>query len=234
VTGGAIKCWGDNSTGQLGTGSITPSSSPVPVTGLASGVQAIATGYQHTCAIANGVLQCWGLNINGQVASDPDTLQSTVPLPIAGLICGLVHGDFRCFGGCADGSVEQVFENGMVGCAGAVSFANRGALCAPGYQPATSTQWTAHRGAAAPTHDYWTNDLLRYNGTGPSACFVSTTVGTDCGATMPMRVCTAAGTDAEGNSCNWTHCGINTNTPDQFFGGCFGNTTAGMLCVPVP
>ncbi len=133
--------------------------------------------------------------------------------------------------GCADGTVEQVFPNGMVGCAGAVTFANRASLCAPGYQPATSAQWVANRGTAVPTHDYWTADALKYSGSGPSACSVSTTVGTDCGAT-PMRVCTAAGTDAEGNQCNWQHCGLNANTPDEFFGGCVGNTTAGTVCAP--
>jgi hypothetical protein len=133
--------------------------------------------------------------------------------------------------GCADGSVEQVFPNGMVGCAGAVTYANRATLCASGYQPATSAQWVADRGTAAPTHDYWTADALKYSGSGPAACSVSTTVGTDCGTT-PMRVCTAAGTDAEGNQCNWQHCGLGANTPDEFFGGCVGNTTAGTVCAP--
>jgi hypothetical protein len=134
--------------------------------------------------------------------------------------------------GCADGSVEQVFGQGMVGCAGSVTFANRDTLCAPGYQPATAAQWAANRGAAVPTHDYWTDDALNWGGSGPFACFVSTTAGnTSCG-TSPMRVCTTAGTDAEGNSCNWTHCGLNANAPDQFFGGC--GTNAGTVCTPVP
>jgi hypothetical protein len=45
-----------------------------------------------------------------------------------------------------------------------------------------------------------------------------------------MRVCTPNGFDAEGNTCNWTHCGLDANTPDQFFGGCVSN--AGTLCAP--
>ena len=134
--------------------------------------------------------------------------------------------------GCADGTVEQVFSNGMVGCGGSVAFMSRDALCAPGYAPATAAQWVANRGTTVPTHDYWTNDNLLWNGSGPSACFVSTTVGnTTCGAS-PMRVCTASGTDADGNTCNWTHCGLDANAPDQFFGGCA--TNAGTLCMPVP
>jgi len=134
--------------------------------------------------------------------------------------------------GCADGSVEQVFANGMVGCAGSVAFASRDLLCASGYQPATAAQWVANRGTAVPTHDYWTNDALKWSGTGPSACFVSTSSGSDTCGTSPMRVCTPAGADGEGNTCNWTHCGLDANAPDQFFGGCVSN--AGALCVPVP
>jgi hypothetical protein len=134
--------------------------------------------------------------------------------------------------GCADGTVEQLFANGMVGCAGTATFASRGALCGPGYQPATAAQWAVNHGPVSPLHDYWTNDALRWGGTGPSACFVSTTAGSDtCGAS-PMRVCTATGTDTEGNTCNWTHCGLETNAPDQFFGGCGSN--AGVVCVPSP
>jgi hypothetical protein len=50
-----------------------------------------------------------------------------------------------------------------------------------------------------------------------------------------MRVCRADSVwDGEANYCNWLHCGINTITPDHFFGGCSGNLTAGTLCVPVP
>ena len=135
-------------------------------------------------------------------------------------------------GGCADGNIEQTFAGGMVGCAASETFANRASLCGPGYRSATAAEWVALRNGITPTHNYWTDDALKWNGTGPSACFVSTSVGdTSCGAS-PMRVCTAAGTDAEGNTCNWTHCGLDANAPDQFFGGCVSN--AGTLCTPVP
>jgi hypothetical protein len=132
-------------------------------------------------------------------------------------------------GRCADGTIEQTFPSGMVGCAGTATYANRAAVCAPGSHVATAAEWVALRSGVAPTHNYWTQDPLKFNGTGSSSCFVSTSVGNDCGAT-PMRVC--AGNDPEGNVCNWTHCGIDANTPDQFFGGCAGNTSAGAVCVP--
>jgi len=43
-------------------------------------------------------------------------------------------------------------------------------------------------------------------------------------------VCPSSGKDAEGNHCNWTNCGLNANSPNEYFGGCVGNATAGTLC----
>jgi hypothetical protein len=132
---------------------------------------------------------------------------------------------------CADGTAEQVFdaELGIVGCAGAVAFADRDSLCAPGYKSASAADWVASPGVQAPLHDYWTNDDLKYSGSGPDNCFVSTTVGTECSS--PMRLCTSGGTDAEGNACNWTRCGYGALPPPNYwFGGCAGNTTAGTIC----
>ena len=122
----------------------------------------------------------------------------------------------------------------MYGCAGSVAWASRNSLCAVGYHSCTAAEWVSGRASAAPTHNYWTNDQLKYNGTGPGACYVSLTSGTTCGgaaADRPMRVCGAT-TDAEGNTCTWTNCGDGATTPNQYFGGCESNTTAGSLCCP--
>ena len=36
--------------------------------------------------------------------------------------------------------------------------------------------------------------------------------------------------DPLGNGCNWHKCGLDTALPNRYFGGCLGNTTAGVLC----
>lgn len=61
--GGALFCWGLNNQGQLGNGTTVATSRPVPVSGLGSGVRAVALGDEHSCAItAAGAVLCWGDN----------------------------------------------------------------------------------------------------------------------------------------------------------------------------
>lgn len=133
---------------------------------------------------------------------------------------------------CADGAPAQVFGDytpEAVGCPGSVTWSQRASLCAPGSRPCTADEWVDARGSSQPAHNYWTNDNLRYGGSSVS-CFASKTSGTLCPSGQPMRVCTSSGTDAEGNVCNWENCGYNATSPNQYFGGCSGNTTAGTLC----
>ena len=81
---GLVRCWGDNSRGQLGNNSITPSSVPVPVANLAAGV-AIAAGNFHSCAgVAAGRAHCWGDNDFGQLG-DTTTTDRLTPVPVANL-----------------------------------------------------------------------------------------------------------------------------------------------------
>ncbi len=89
TTAGAVLCWGNNEYGQLGNGSQTSSSVPVPVSGLSSGIVEVSTGDDYTCALpAGGVVQCWGTNIEGELGDD-SVLGSPVPIERAGaLIAG--------------------------------------------------------------------------------------------------------------------------------------------------
>jgi alpha-tubulin suppressor-like RCC1 family protein len=76
--GGTVQCWGDDSTGELGNGSIstTPVTSPQAVPGLVD-VEQIAGG----CALlTTGAVECWGDNMFGE-AGNGDTSGAPVASP---------------------------------------------------------------------------------------------------------------------------------------------------------
>jgi len=106
ASGGGGRCWGTNTNGQLGDGTISPDSMPVTVTGALIPTQ-VGAGQSHSCLLtAAGTAHCWGLNSSGQLG-DGTTTPSLVPVAVTGghLFTMLTVGAFHACGLKADGSV---------------------------------------------------------------------------------------------------------------------------------
>ncbi len=81
MTDATVKCWGANTSGQLGLGTTVATSTPTTVPGL-TGVAQIALGGNHSCAVlADTTVKCWGANNAGQLG-DKTTVARNVPTPI--------------------------------------------------------------------------------------------------------------------------------------------------------
>jgi alpha-tubulin suppressor-like RCC1 family protein len=88
---GGVQCWGYGGLGELGNNTtVMSSSTPVPVSSLSSGVQAIVAQEEspQACALVNGAVECWGDNVVGELGNN-STVTSPVPVPVANLTSGL-------------------------------------------------------------------------------------------------------------------------------------------------
>jgi alpha-tubulin suppressor-like RCC1 family protein len=121
---GSVECWGSNTNGQLGNGTIIPANSPAKVVSfnlLPTLYVAVSTGVSHSCALTvTGQVQCWGANDRGQVGVSGGDVHSAVP--VAGISnavaiasgnkfnCALIAGgSVRCWG---DNSSKQLGDGG--------------------------------------------------------------------------------------------------------------------------
>lgn len=67
---GTVRCWGDNSDGQLGDSTTTARELPTSVLALPEPAVALTAGDDHTCAAgASGEVYCWGDNLYGQLGT---------------------------------------------------------------------------------------------------------------------------------------------------------------------
>lgn len=117
VVNDGAQCWGWNLAGQLGNGTNDDSTIPTAVSGLDSGVIAVASGVAHACAVIDGGVKCWGDNSSGQLG-DGSFVGSNVPvtaLPPGSSVHHITAGaDYTCATGTAEGEV-WCWGNGMFG-----------------------------------------------------------------------------------------------------------------------
>ncbi len=86
---GAVKCWGQNSYGQLGDGSTSDRILPTQVSGLTANVIDIASTSHSVCALLNtGGVKCWGYNYSSQLGDGTQINRST-PTNVSGLTSGV-------------------------------------------------------------------------------------------------------------------------------------------------
>ncbi len=105
-TVGDVFCWGENSQGQLGNGTLDNQDQPTLVIGLSGTIQGLHLGIYHTCAnLAGGGAQCWGDNWAGQVG-DGSNLSRVIPAAVSGLsdlLTDIDGGDSHTCGASASG-----------------------------------------------------------------------------------------------------------------------------------
>jgi alpha-tubulin suppressor-like RCC1 family protein len=125
--GGALYCWGNNTYGQLGTGTTTSSRVPVLVPGLASGVVDVALGVASACAVlSDGTAECWGFNQVGQLG-DGTTTMRLGPTKVVGITgataisvgsysaCAVTSGTIQCWGDNVSGTLGNgTFTSSLV------------------------------------------------------------------------------------------------------------------------
>ncbi len=82
-----VKCWGDESYGQLGNGVASMSAfSSVPVAvPFLTGVSSVTVGYPFACArLTDNSVSCWGRNVEGELG-DTTSTDRAYATPVAGL-----------------------------------------------------------------------------------------------------------------------------------------------------
>jgi alpha-tubulin suppressor-like RCC1 family protein len=80
-----LRCWGDNTFGEIGDGTNLPRYAPVPVSDLAGRVRGVAVGRWSTCAVTMaGKAYCWGRNDQGQLG-DGTLINRASPVAVQGL-----------------------------------------------------------------------------------------------------------------------------------------------------
>jgi alpha-tubulin suppressor-like RCC1 family protein len=115
----SVRCWGDNTDGQLGDGtSVASSNVPVGVLGVFKPVGLASDGTSFCAQLKTGGAQCWGSNADGGLGDGSAAASSSVPVAVRGLnyiqklfssaggYCVVIDGGgVKCWGSNASGSL---------------------------------------------------------------------------------------------------------------------------------
>ncbi len=113
---GAVRCWGHNRSGVIGSSTTGFRSVLLPTTpqGLDSNVSQLTTGYDFACALKDADLKCWGTgNIAGQTTHIPTTILSGGVTDISGGLdhmCAVQYGAAKCWGANSAGQLGLGFS----------------------------------------------------------------------------------------------------------------------------
>lgn len=154
-TAGDLRAWGLNDKSQLGDGTTTNRSTPVPIASV-TGPTSIDAGLSHACAVtASGALRCWGHNSDGQLGDGTTTARTSPVTVIASGVkkvatgyyhtCALMtNSTVRCAGNNSDG---QLGINSTVGSTSFVNVTgNYSDVAAGGYHTCALSTTTSAQG----------------------------------------------------------------------------------------
>ena len=163
--GGQVVCWGRNSRGQLGDGTIMERTAPTPCVGLPDPVTDpavdVSAGDEHSCAVfASGELYCWGRQSDsrlGNVVNSSTGLPTPVQVNGAHLFdavtagqnstCGLRRdGEVLCWGNRAEGQLGDGSTTGIRGAPSALVALLDGAISVLNSPRAGARNGCAERG----------------------------------------------------------------------------------------
>jgi alpha-tubulin suppressor-like RCC1 family protein len=84
---GTVKCWGDDTRGQTGTGGTADGGLvSTPATVAITDALHIASGQNHTCVVrTSGKVSCWGDNQDGQLGNGQTNSRSPTPIDVSGI-----------------------------------------------------------------------------------------------------------------------------------------------------
>ena len=133
---GTVRCWGFNTSGELGYGNTNPVLDPSAVgpvdLGAGRTAVAISAGDSHTCAILDdGSVRCWGLSDVGQLGygnrvpiGDTETPGSVGPVDLGGRKAIAISAGGNQLA--SEGHTCAVLDNGTVRCWGSGVFGQLG------------------------------------------------------------------------------------------------------------